>query len=178
MIVALTSGQMLGLAAVAAVFIVFALVSSFLLPARDTDFPGRRLPLFVAVCAALFLAMIGAVVALAVEDEEEGHAPEAQGAQTETDGSETAPAETSEPAGDVAAGEEVFSSAGCGGCHTLEEAGTSGTAGPGLDETELSAAEIEDQVRDGGGGMPAFEGRLSEDEIRDVTAFVAEAAAG
>ena len=31
---------------------------------------------------------------------------------------------------------------------------------------------VEDQVAQGGGGMPAFEGQLSEEEIQNVAAFV------
>jgi mono/diheme cytochrome c family protein len=176
MIVALTSGQKLGLAGVAALFIAFALVSSFVLFARDRDFPGRRLPWFIAVTAALFVAMIAAVVTLAVEDEEAGHA--AEPAATETDGTETeAPTETTGGTeGDAAAGEQVFASAGCGGCHTLEEAGSSGTVGPSLDQTQLSVQQIAQQVEQGGGGMPSFGDQLSDEQIRDVSAFVAESA--
>jgi plastocyanin len=36
--------------------------------------------------------------------------------------------------GDAAAGKAVFLSAGCGDCHTLANAGTSGTIGPSLDQ--------------------------------------------
>jgi mono/diheme cytochrome c family protein len=61
----------------------------------------------------------------------------------------------------------------CGSCHTLSAAGTSGTVGPNLDHTTLSAAEIEATVRSGRGAMPAFAGRLSDAEIAAVAAFVA-----
>ncbi len=80
---------------------------------------------------------------------------------------EEAPAE-----GDAAAGKQVFSSQGCGGCHTFEEAGTSGTVGPNLDEAKPSFEEAFKQVQNGGGGMPAFGGKLSEKQIADVAAFV------
>ena len=45
------------------------------------------------------------------------------------------------PAGTAAApsGKEVFASAGCGGCHTLAAAGSSGTTGPNLDDAKPSA---------------------------------------
>ena len=42
-------------------------------------------------------------------------------------------------AGDAAAGKEVFASAGCAGCHTLADAGSTGTVGPNLDEAKPSA---------------------------------------
>jgi mono/diheme cytochrome c family protein len=34
----------------------------------------------------------------------------------------------------TAAGKEVFASAGCGGCHTLKDAGSTGNVGPNLDQ--------------------------------------------
>jgi mono/diheme cytochrome c family protein len=74
--------------------------------------------------------------------------------------------------GGAAHGKEVFS-ANCGSCHTLSAAGTSGTVGPNLDHTSLSASEIEATVRSGRGAMPAFAGQLSDAEITAVAAFVA-----
>jgi mono/diheme cytochrome c family protein len=38
------------------------------------------------------------------------------------------------PTGDATAGKQVFTSSGCGGCHTLSEAGASGAVGPNLDQ--------------------------------------------
>jgi len=79
---------------------------------------------------------------------------------------------------DGAAGKQVFVSAGCGDCHTLSAAGSAGTVGPDLDEARPNAERVATRVAGGGGGMPSFAGRLSETEIRDVAAFVAEAAGG
>jgi len=73
------------------------------------------------------------------------------------------------PAADGAA---VFTDT-CGGCHTLSAAGTSGSTGPNLDGVSLDAGAIEGIVRDGRGGMPAFGGQLSDDEIAAVAEFVA-----
>jgi mono/diheme cytochrome c family protein len=61
----------------------------------------------------------------------------------------------------------------CGSCHTLSKAGTSGQVGPSLDGTQLNVAAIERQVRDGGGSMPSFKGKLSDAEIKAVAAYVA-----
>ena len=174
-VVALTTGQQLGLAGVAAAFIVFALVASFVLPRRDPNFPGARLPLFVAVTVLLFVAMMTAVLLLARESEEEaGHegGPAATETHAETD-TGTQPEPSGE--GDPEAGADVFASEGCGSCHALEEAGSSGTIGPSLDERRLEFDAVVRQVTDGGGGMPAFGDRLSDEEIRDVSAFVVEA---
>ena len=61
----------------------------------------------------------------------------------------------------------------CGSCHTLNKAGTSGQVGPSLDGIQRGTAAIESQVRDGGGTMPAFKGKLSEAEIKAIAAYVA-----
>jgi mono/diheme cytochrome c family protein len=74
----------------------------------------------------------------------------------------------------LADGRAVFVSAGCGGCHTLSAAGTHGTLGPNFDTSErLNAAQILQQLDVGAGGMPSYEGRLTERQRRSVSAFVA-----
>ena len=122
MILALSGGQKTALVIMAAIFIGFALASSFLFPRSDPDYPGKRLPLFILVSIGLFVAMLTAMVVFAKESEEPG-AGEPEAAATEpapgsTTG-ETAPA--NEPQGDAAAGKDVFASAGCTGCHTLAD---------------------------------------------------------
>ena len=82
-------------------------------------------------------------------------------------------AETSEGGADGAA---VFASAGCGTCHTLAAAGSDGTTGPNLDDLMPAEETVEAQVRSGGGGMPAFEGQLSDAEIEAVATYVSESA--
>jgi mono/diheme cytochrome c family protein len=76
--------------------------------------------------------------------------------------------------GDVAAGKEVYASAGCGSCHTFADAGSTGTIGPSLDDSTVDFEAAAEQIRTGGGGMPAFEGQLSEQEIADVAAYVTQ----
>ena len=76
--------------------------------------------------------------------------------------------------GDPAAGKEVFASAGCGGCHALEAAGSSGAVGPNLDDAKPSTELIVDRVTNGQGVMPAFKDQLSEQQIADVAAFVSQ----
>ena len=90
---------------------------------------------------------------------------------------ETTTEETTTDGDAFAAGRSVFV-ANCGSCHTLSEAGTTGSIGPALDGLTLDVGAIESQVRTGGGGMPAFEGDLSDEEIENVSAYVAEAAGG
>ena len=80
---------------------------------------------------------------------------------------------TTTTGGGAANGKQVFTT-NCGSCHTLNAAGTSGNVGPNLDQLKPDMATVERQVRNGGGGMPAFEGRLSEAQIMAVAAYVAQ----
>jgi cytochrome c553 len=99
---------------------------------------------------------------------------------TETDTTETTTTETTPSAGgDPVAGKAVFlGSAGCGSCHTLADAGTSGTIGPNLDDAKPSVELVVDRVTNGQGVMPPFKGTLSEQQIADVAAYVAQASGG
>jgi mono/diheme cytochrome c family protein len=93
-----------------------------------------------------------------------------EGAATTTEETTTETTDTTT----TAAGREIFV-ANCGSCHTLSDAGTTGNIGPNLDEIDVSTAEVEDQVRNGGGGMPAFGDELSDMEIQEVAAYVVAA---
>jgi uncharacterized cupredoxin-like copper-binding protein len=78
LVVGLTTGQEIGLAVVAAVFIAFALWASFLAPRRWPDFPGQHgMSSFIIASVVLFVAMIAAVLVFGREGEEAqaGEAP-------------------------------------------------------------------------------------------------------
>ncbi len=93
-------------------------------------------------------------------------------------GSTSAPAETTATDGGATAsadGKEVFA-ANCASCHTLADADANGSFGPNLDEVQPDAATVEAKVKNGGGGMPAFDGQLDDAEIAAVAAYVAESA--
>jgi cytochrome c553 len=79
-------------------------------------------------------------------------------------------------AANVAAGEKVFKTAGCGSCHTLEAAGADGQIGPNLDSARPDFEAVRTKVEAGGGGMPSFKDQLTANQIRDVAAFVAQKA--
>jgi Mg/Co/Ni transporter MgtE len=58
----LSTGHEIGLIVVAAIFIGFALASSFLVPRYKPDFPGPSgLSVFAIACVALFVLMIAAI---------------------------------------------------------------------------------------------------------------------
>ena len=73
----------------------------------------------------------------------------------------------------AAAGKEVFAEE-CSVCHGAD--GLGGNGGPDLTtHAESQRTEgAEEQVTNGGGGMPAFKGTLSEEEIANVAAYVVE----
>jgi mono/diheme cytochrome c family protein len=81
--------------------------------------------------------------------------------------------------GDATAGKEVFTSTAdpqCTSCHTLADAGATGTVGPNLDDLQPDAATVQSQVESGGGAMPSYEGKLTEQQIADVAAYVSSVA--
>jgi mono/diheme cytochrome c family protein len=69
-------------------------------------------------------------------------------------------------------GQALFISTGCGSCHTLAAAGTSGRAGPNLDHTRSSYARVVEKVTDGGGVMPAYADSLTGAQIRAIARYV------
>jgi mono/diheme cytochrome c family protein len=64
----------------------------------------------------------------------------------------------------------------CGGCHTLKDAGTSGTVGPNLDQLKPSFEVVKLQVEKGGGAMPSFQDKLTAQQIDDVAKYVSDVA--
>ena len=187
------TGYETGLLASALVFIFFALIVALVVPRSRPEFPSRYLGWFIAGCIVLFAVQMTAVVLLAEVGEEEHEEVAQETEPTEpteppptdttetTEPAETEPAETepAEAAGDPAAGKDVFLSAGgCGSCHTLADAGTTGTVGPNLDAASPSAELAVDRVTNGAGVMPPFKDTLSEQQIQDVAAYVSSAAGG
>jgi mono/diheme cytochrome c family protein len=171
------------LAVVCAVLVVFSLTVALVVPKRNPDFPGKRMAAFFAVAIVLVAGMLIAVVTIGGEEEEAeiGEvAPGETAAEPPPPGEPPPPeGEPAAPAGDPAAGKEVFLGAGgCGSCHTLADAGTSGAVGPNLDDSQPDYELVVERVTNGAGAMPAFEGVLSEQQIQDVAAYVVQATSG
>jgi mono/diheme cytochrome c family protein len=74
--------------------------------------------------------------------------------------------------GDPVAGAAVFASAGCGSCHILKAAGSTGQVGPSLDDVAPDQPTVVQQVTNGGEIMPAFSPQLSSTQINNVAAYV------
>ena len=140
--------------------------------------PAADAALVLVVIGLLFVAALAGFLvgrASAEDDSPAAAQTETQAATTEPERTTTEAATATEPtqteSADVS-GAAVFAKAGCGGCHTFSPANSKGTVGPRLDGIDLSKKEIEQQVRNGGGGMPPFGDRLSDAEIQAVADYV------
>ena len=92
-------------------------------------------------------------------------------------GGETGGADTGAGGGGEAAdGADVFAQAGCGSCHTLAAAGSTGAVGPNLDDLQPSREAVIAIVTDGRGAMPAFGDQLSQAQIEAVADYVSQSA--
>jgi mono/diheme cytochrome c family protein len=88
-------------------------------------------------------------------------------------------------------GEQIFTAAGCGACHTFAKAGTNASIGPPLDDLEQTAqdrasdATPEEYVSEAildpdavtapgfqSGVMPSFEGRLNERQVNALVEYL------
>ena len=187
MLSALSTGHKTVIVVAAAVFIVFALCSSFVFSRMNPNFPGKRIALFIAVCVLLTAAMLGAIIVFATEPPEAGaKAEERNPVLSQTTGTETTP--LAAPAGTATAGKALFASQGCNACHTFKPAGSTAKVGPDLDDLaanaqtanrgsvqEYTAESIEDPgayVVPGypNGVMPQFQ--LSDKQVADLVAFL------
>ena len=95
------------------------------------------------------------------------HAGEAKGE------SQGAGAEQGTAKPDVSAGQQVFAD-NCSVCHGAT--GHGGNGGPDLTSipTAKQMAVVVKQVENGGGGMPAFRGQLTQQQIENVATYVTQ----
>jgi mono/diheme cytochrome c family protein len=135
-----------------------------------TGLPGMPADIVTGDDAEAVAAYVGSVAGLPVQ----GGPAEAGGGET-TEPTETT-AEGGAAGGTEPAGAAIFADSGCGSCHTLAAAGSSGTIGPNLDETRPSQDLAIERVTNGGGGMPPFKDSLSAGQIEMVADYVASSA--
>jgi len=88
-------------------------------------------------------------------------------------------------------GEQIFTAAGCAGCHTFAPAGSNGTIGPSLNELKTQAGNMEagksaeDYVRESiedpnafvvkgysANVMPQFKGKLTDQQIQALVQYI------
>jgi mono/diheme cytochrome c family protein len=163
---ALSTAHQIGLAGTGAAFIIFSLISSFVLPKRNPNFPGKGRNWYLLLSLAFFAAMMSAVVVFGREQKE---------------------AEAKPSAGDAAAGKALFASSGCAACHEFKPAASNGKVGPSLDNLKEAATKagqpldlyIETSIKDPNayitpgfkaGVMPKLP--LSGPQVADLVAFL------
>ena len=150
-----------------------------------------------ALVLCLLVAALGVVAAGCGQEQEQTATPETvqgevttttESTETETTETETTETETTETTttetgggtpteGDPVAGKAIFLGAsGCTGCHTLADAGSTGTVGPNLDDAMPSFDLAYDRVTNGQGGMPSFGTSLTDQQRADVAAYVSSVA--
>jgi cytochrome c551/c552 len=142
------------------------------------------------VCRAVTIAAVRRVALIAVLG---ALAAGCGGEETVTPTAETVegqqPQTQPQAQGDPQAGEQVFQSKGCGGCHAFQPAGSSGETGPELNDlqalaekagqpvdefTRQSITQPDAYVEEGfpEGVMPAWSG--TETELNDLVAFLTQ----
>jgi len=77
----------------------------------------------------------------------------------------------SAPPASGSGGEKLFTD-NCSSCHTLAAAGASGKVGPDLDQLKPGPDLVTSQVNSGGGAMPSFKGKLTDDQIKQIADYV------
>ena len=153
-----------------------------------------------ALALCLLVAAFGVLAAGCGQEQEQSATPEtvegevtttetqtteSESTETETTATETTGTETTEttetgggaPQGDPVAGKAIFTGpSGCTGCHTLSDAGSTGTVGPNLDDAMPSFDLAYDRVTNGQGGMPSFATSLTDQQRAHVAAYVSSVA--
>lgn len=76
--------------------------------------------------------------------------------------------------GDKTVGAALFHQSGCEYCHGSDGRGTDRGPDLGTVGRRLTKERIEQQIREGGGGMPAWGDALQPDQIEDLVAFLHE----
>jgi cytochrome c553 len=146
----------------------------------------RRAPTGVLVFGAIVVAFGLGIPALVIDDntaEKPGGGGQTA-ASTESGGGNQAPSESSAQTGGgggggasaSAEGKQIFTQS-CGTCHTLADAGTSGTIGPVLDELKPNKARVLNAIKNGGAGSGAMPANIvTGQEATAVAEYVSSVA--
>jgi mono/diheme cytochrome c family protein len=178
------------------VFGIVLVVSAVLVSAvglRFKNFPPSRGAL--AGTVLYFAVLVGVTAVFAVlnaQDEQEHREAEQAAEEQAAAGGETTTGGPSQATGapDVSEGKQLFADNGCGSCHTLSAAGSSGTIGPDLDQAlqgkpagfiHQSIVDPNAQVAKGyaANTMPqTFGEQMSPGELDALVAFLMASAGG
>ena len=117
------------------------------------------------LCAVLTVLALSIAACGGDDNSSSSSSSSSAGTQSAAGGSEQASAE----------GKQLFTQ-NCKGCHTLKDAGATGSVGPNLDDLKPDKATVVRQVNNGGGPMPAFKGKLTDAQIDAVATYVSTVA--
>ena len=188
----LSGAQKAGIAGMGAAFMIFALVSAFVLPRRMPNFPGKRgVWPYVGVVVTFFVAMM--LVVVFVDREKSEAKAEGTSPPPATSPQPPAPPAPPGPKGNPTAGKAVFAANGCAACHTFKPAAATGTIGPNLDNVAADAQKAnrgslqqyveESIVKPNAYIVPGFAPNvmtqtfgktLSKQQLADLVAFVTQ----
>jgi mono/diheme cytochrome c family protein len=125
------------------------------------------------------MSRLAAIAALAVALAGCGGGETASPEPETIEGENPAATQTQQTAeGDAENGKKLYAANGCGSCHTLKDAGSTGDVGPNLDEAKPDLQLAIERVTNGKSPMPSFKDMLTEQEIVDVATYVVQASGG
>lgn len=131
------------------------------------------------IVASSLLAVIALALAGCTGGEESSATPETVVGEIPTQAEpSTGDLPALELTGNPTDGTSVWEANGCGACHTLAAAQSSGTVGPNLDDAKPSYELAVQRVSLGQGGMPNFGDKLEPQQIADVAQFIVESTSG
>jgi mono/diheme cytochrome c family protein len=149
----------------------------------------RRAPTGVLVFGAIVVGFGLGIPALVIDDnttEKTGGGGQAAAAPESGAGGDQAPEESSAQTGGEAGGGGAAASAegkqiftqSCGTCHTLSDAGTSGTIGPNLDDLAPDKARVQSAIENGGAGTGAMPANIVTGQEAEAVAEYVSSVAG
>ena len=149
----------------------------------------RRAPTGVLVFGAIVVGFGLGIPALVIDDnttEKTGGGGQAAAAPESSAGGDQADEEASAQTGGEAGGgggaasaegKQIFTQS-CGTCHTLSDAGTSGTIGPNLDDLAPDSARVQTAIENGGAGTGAMPANIVTGQEAEAVAEYVSSVAG
>jgi cytochrome c5 len=148
----------------------------------------RHAPTGVLIFGAIVVGFGLGIPALVIDDnttEKPGGGGETA-VSPESGGGDQAPEESSAQTGEggggggagaSAEGKQIFTQS-CGTCHTLSDAGTSGTVGPNLDDLKPDKSRVENAIKNGGAGTGAMPANIVTGQEAEAVAEYVSSVAG
>lgn len=122
------------------------------------------------IAGVVVLALMG--IAYTIGSNSGGDEP----ATTQAEATTTDKADETTGGGAAGPEAELFAT-NCGSCHTLADAGTTGTTGPDLDSLSPDEAQVQAAIENGGAGSGAMPANIvTGADAKDIAAYVSSSA--